>query len=340
MTDQEGPIRKPPLRRFPVRPHQLLERITPVEDLFVVSPLGAPDPINIQTWDLQIDGLVDRPITLSFDDLLQMPKRNVEAFHQCAGNPLRWDLPTRRITNVVWGGVDLAQLLSLVGVRPEARFLWSYGRDSGVYLKTPIAEYIKDLPLDAVEASGALLAYEINGRALPEEHGYPLRLVVPGYYGTNSVKWLKRLRLEVERSQGFFTVTLYNDPTPPTEAEPEGGTKPVWETAPESIIVSPEPDAKLSTETIEIWGWAWSRDEITTVRVSTDGGASWQSADVQPRSEYSWQRFSLLWRPNRPSYQTQLMSCAADRNGKVQPSTGARNEIQAVAVTIVDSTAI
>jgi DMSO/TMAO reductase YedYZ molybdopterin-dependent catalytic subunit len=339
MTNRDGPTAKQPLRRFPVRPHQLIERVTPLENLFVVAPLGAPDPIDMQTWELRIDGLVERPTVLTFNDLLQLPKREMQAFHQCAGNPLRWDFPTRRITNVVWGGVDLTLLLRLAGVRTEARFLWSYGRDSGVYLNESIDEYIKDLPLEAVEPCGALLAYELNGVPLPIEHGFPLRLVVPGHYGTNSVKWLKRLRLENERCPGFFTTTLYNDPTPPTDALPAGGTRPVWGSAPESIIVSPEPNAKLSANTVEIWGWTWAQNEISAVSVSTDAGASWQSADLEPRRGYSWQRFSLLWHPNGPPRQTQLMSCATDCKGEVQPSSGARNAIHCVAVSIGDGTA-
>jgi Oxidoreductase molybdopterin binding domain/Mo-co oxidoreductase dimerisation domain len=158
-------------------------------------------------------------------------------------------------------------------------------------------------------------------QSLPEEHGFPLRLVVPGYYATNSVKWLKRLRLADERSPGFFTTALYNDPVQPTKAEPAGGTRPVWASAPESVIVSPEPGARLGAGSIEIWGWAWAMNEVTSVAVSTDGGVSWQPADVEPRTEFSWQRFSFLWRPDRP-FQTELMSCVTHRDGAVQPPSG------------------
>lgn len=333
MTNRGMPGPNPPLRRFPTKPHQLVERVTPQEKLFVLAPLGAPE-VDLDGWRLTIDGLVDRPAVLSFSDLLEIPKRRIEAFHQCAGDPRQWDLPTRRITNVVWGGVDLADLLKRTGVKPEARFLWSYGLDSGTYFSTWVDAYLKDLPLHEVEDRGALLAYELNERPLAKEHGFPLRLVVPGYYGTNAVKWLQHLKLADERAKSLFTTTLYNDPTPPTDAEPQGGTKPVWGVAPESVIVSPPPRTRLSTDAIEIWGWAWSRDEVAEVKISTDGGTTWQSADLEPRTQASWQRFSFLWRPDHRAHETVLMSCATDRAGLTQPLSGARNAIHAVTTTI------
>lgn len=338
MTDQGMPGPNPPVRRFPTRPHQLIERVTPCEKLFVLAPLGAPE-VDVDRWRLTIDGLVDRPAVLRFSNVLEMPKRQVEAFHQCAGDPRQWDLPTRRITNVVWGGVALSDVLKSTGVKPEARFLWSYGLDSGNYFSTQVDSYLKDLPLHEIEERGALLAYELNGQPLTREHGFPLRLVVPGYYGTNSVKWLQRLELAHERAKSLFTTTLYNDPTPPTEAEPQGGSKPVWAVAPESVIVSPAPRAHVSNDIVEIWGWAWSGTEVAEVKVSTDGGATWNSADIKPRTQVSWQRFSYLWRPDRHTCEAVLMSCATDKTGLTQPLSGARNSIHAVKTTIDEDTA-
>ncbi len=325
-----------PMRHFPLRPHHLVERITPVKDLFVLSPLGAPE-VDLDTWRLTIDGMVERPLTLTFDDILQMPKRVVEAFHQCAGNPRQWNHPTRRITNLVWGGVDLAEVLSRVNIDPKARFLWSYGMDHGLYQDTAIDNYIKDLPVHEIAACGALLVYEVNGEFLPPENGFPLRLVVPGYYATNSVKWLCRLHFAEERSKGYFTTVLYNDPTPPTEAEPNGGTKPVWEIAVESVIVSPAPRTRVTAGIVDVWGWAWARDGVASVKVSADGGGTWQAADLEPQQGQSWQKFHLAWRCAREEGQAVLMSCATDRYGNCQPATGARNAIYSVPVFFGDS---
>jgi DMSO/TMAO reductase YedYZ molybdopterin-dependent catalytic subunit len=334
MANQEKAGPNPPVRRFPTRPHQLVERITPREKVFVLAPLGAPE-VNADAWRLRIDGLVDRPIILQFSDLLEMPKRTMEAFHQCAGDPRAWDAPTRRITNVLWGGVDLAPLLKMAGVQPQARFVWSYGLDSGNYFATHVDAYLKDLPLHEVEDRGVLLAYELNGEPLTREHGFPLRLVVPGFYGTNAVKWLHHIQLADERAKSLFTTTLYNDPTPPTDAEPQGGTKPVWHVAPESVIVSPAPHTRIVAASFQIWGWAWSGADVAHVDVSTDGGVTWRHADLEPRTGVSWQKFSYSWHPDRNVREAILMSRATDRAGLTQPLSGARNAIHTVKTTIV-----
>ena len=116
--------------------------------------------------------------------------------HQCCGSPLEPSVATRRVANVHWGGADLAAiLLDELEIDPRARFLWSYGLDGGDFAGTSCDWFVKDLPLARLAAGDVLLAYELNGAPLPAEHGFPLRLVVPGYYGTNSVKWLWRLQL-------------------------------------------------------------------------------------------------------------------------------------------------
>jgi DMSO/TMAO reductase YedYZ molybdopterin-dependent catalytic subunit len=128
--------------------------------------------------------------TLSYDKLRSYPKTVVEAVHQCCGNPLEPIVPTRRVANVRWGGVGLATLLEEAGVDPRARYLWSCDLDHGEIAGTPCDGFVKDLPLERLAVGGVLVAYELNGAPLPAEHGFPARLVVPGYYATNSVKWL------------------------------------------------------------------------------------------------------------------------------------------------------
>ena len=322
-----------PVRRFPLAPHQLVDELTPVRDLFVLAPLGVPQ-VEVAAWRLEIAGLIDRPRVFSFDDLRRLPKRELQAFHQCAGDPRKWDLPTRRIANVVWGGVDLASLLGEAGVQRGATFLWSYGLDHGTYRGTPVESYVKDLPLHEVPVTEALLAYEVNGQPLPPEHGYPLRLVVPGFYGTNSVKWLYRLELADRRADGLFTTHLYNDPLPATAANPHGGSRPVWEVAPESVIVSPRPNACFSNELVEIWGRAWARSGIAAVEVSADGGETWHEAELSNETQHAWQKFRLAWWPGQRRGPVVLQSRATDRNGVVQPAAGARNAIYSVSVVL------
>ena len=123
---------------------------------------------------------------------------------------------------------------------PEAKYLWSYGADYGEFGGIYHEAYVKDLPLERVP-SDVLIAYELNGAPLPTENGFPARLVVPGFYGTNSVKWLTRMTVAETRATGAFTTRWYNDPVPNAAGEDSGETVPVWSVAPESIIVSPAP---------------------------------------------------------------------------------------------------
>jgi len=314
------------VRRVPLAPHQLLEPITPQDDLFVLAHMGLPR-VEAGGWRVEIGGLVERPLSLSLDEIKRRPLRRVQSFHQCAGFPRQPDKPVRRVGNVVWGGADLGELLREAGIRDEARFVWSAGIDHGEYDGERVAEYVKDMPLARLEEGGVLLAWEVDGEALSLEHGWPLRLVVPGYYGTNAVKWLWRIELADRRPDGPFTTVFYNDPAP------GGGTRPVWEAPPEALIVAPAPGAALGSGAVEIWGRAWAAAGIERVEVSADGGASWAPADVGPRVDWSWQRFALKWTPPGPGAYT-LVPRAVDAAGAVQPLDAARNAAHRVPVTV------
>ena len=322
------------VRRMKLAPHQLTDAVTAAESLFVLAHLGIPrvDPAQ---WSLTIDGLVGGADTLSLDDLKARPKRTVEAIHQCCGNPLEPTVPTRRIVNVRWGGVDLAALLDELEIDPRARFLWSYGLDGGDFAATSCDWFVKDLPLERLGAGGVLLAYELNGAPLPAEHGFPVRLVVPGYYGTNSVKWLWRLHLADRRADGPFTTVFYNDSLSADDvAAGLPPRRPVWAIAPESIIVAPAPDAVIGVgERAEIWGWAWSFRGIAAVEVSVDGGAHFTRAVVERRRGWAWQRFSHSWQPTKRG-DVQLSVRAFEANGATQPRDGARNSIHTVPIVV------
>jgi DMSO/TMAO reductase YedYZ molybdopterin-dependent catalytic subunit len=193
--------------------------------------------------------------------------------------------------------------------------------------------YVKDLPLERVP-SDVLIAYELNGAPLPAVHGFPARLLVPGFYGTNSVKWLTRITLAAERATGAFTTRWYNDPDPDAEATNGAKTIPVWSVAPQSVIVAPTPGETRTRELAsEIWGWAWSDDGIARVDISTDGGATWSAAELEAREDRSWQRFRVLWRPVDPGA-VALCSRAASRSGATQPTSGRRNAVHRVDISI------
>jgi sulfane dehydrogenase subunit SoxC len=197
-------------RRIPLSPHQMQQRLTPTEHVIVLCHLGVAR-LDREAWSLTIDGLVERSICLRFSDLTAYPKHTVSSFHQCAGSPLQPLEPTRRISNVRWSGARLSDLLRDCRPAPQAKYLWSYGADHGTFGDIEHAAYAKDLPLERVP-SDVLIAYELNGAPLPAEHGFPARLVVPGFYGTNSVKWLNRMTLAGTRCAGGLHHALVQRP--------------------------------------------------------------------------------------------------------------------------------
>jgi len=208
-----------------VSPTQLTQRLTAVEDVLELSSMGIPD-VSPRDWTLDITGLVERVTSISFEELKRLPKQTVESVFVCSGDPRRPTVPLRRVANVKWGGVDLAALLDRAGVRPAATHLWSYGLDHGDFFGIPQHHYVKDMPLSRLAERNVLIAYEMNDAPLRPQNGFPARLVIPGFYGTNCVKWLCRLELRARRATHFMTTRLYGDPV--VENDPAGTTtKPV-----------------------------------------------------------------------------------------------------------------
>jgi DMSO/TMAO reductase YedYZ molybdopterin-dependent catalytic subunit len=319
------------IRRIPLAPHQMQDRLTRVEDTIVLCHLGLPR-IARDDWSMTIDGLLARPRTLGFADLLQYEKATVTSVHQCAGSPLEPHAPTQRVCNITWAGARLADILAACEPRSTARFVWSTGADYGDFSGVSVDAYVKDLPIERV-TSDVLLAYEMNGEPLTPEHGFPVRLVVPGFYGTNSVKWLTRMALAEDRAPGPFTTRWYNDPVPDDAAFASGRTAPVWAIAPQSIIVAPAPDARITVgNAIEIWGWAWADGGVSQVDVNVDG-SSWEPAVLEPATDRAWQRFSLSWAPRQCGAAT-LASRARTASGECQPRSGRRNAIYRVSVEV------
>jgi DMSO/TMAO reductase YedYZ molybdopterin-dependent catalytic subunit len=319
------------IRRIPLAPHQMHDRLTRVEDAIVLCHLGLPR-VTREDWSLAIDGLVTRPRTLSFAGLMQYEKVFVTSVHQCAGSPLAPSEPTQRVCNVTWGGARLADILAECEPRPTAQFVWSTGADYGDFAGVSVDAYVKDLPLERV-TSDVLLAYEMNGEPLAPEHGFPARLLVPGFYGTNSVKWLTRMTLAEGRAPGPFTTRWYNDPIENNRASAGARTIPVWAIAPQSVIVAPAPDATINvSKAIEIWGWAWADGGVSQVDVRVDDG-NWRPAQLEPASGRAWQRFTLSWMPIKRGAAT-LASRATTASGECQPASGRRNAIYRVSANV------
>ena len=157
-----------------------------------------------------------------------------------------------------------------------------------------------------------------------------MRLVVPGWFGTNMTKWLCRLSLQPDRAQRPFTTTFYNERDP---TDSNGRMRPVWRVEPNSMIVTPARDAQLEGPRIEVEGWAWSDDVISAVQVSTDGGVSWLDAIVEPRHEFSWQKFNTV--VSLSSGLHQLVARATSSSGLQQPLSGRRNHAHTIKICVM-----
>ena len=156
--------------------------------------------------------------------------------------------------------------------------------------------------------------------------------MIPGYYGTNSTKWLCCLELRDRRPDSYHTTVVYNDPD--YDADPSGTkTKPVWNLAPECIFVSHEKKCEIPNEATELWGWAWSNCPAEWVEVSVDGGEHWERANLDPANGRAWQRFAYHWEPAGPG-EYDVRCRTQDVSREIQPADYARNSVQSILMTV------
>jgi sulfane dehydrogenase subunit SoxC len=304
---------------------RLVSPITSTDDVYVIAHMGVAR-VDLPQWRLAVEGLVENPFTLDYDALTALPATEITGVLECFGNPVEPEVATRRVGNVVWRGVRLAHLLARAGVRSEARCVCAEGLDWGSFANVYSERYVKDLPLARALDPDVLVAWAMNGAPLTPEHGFPARVFVPGYFGTNAVKWLSRITLAAERPESLFTTRLYN-------RRVEGQARPVRELDVHAVMVSPADGATLAPGRHTITGWAWSAWPVRTVDVSTDGGATWRPARVVPRgADHQWQAFACEWDAAAPG-RYQLHVRAADERERVQPSAG-RNRIHSINVAV------
>jgi sulfane dehydrogenase subunit SoxC len=337
-TSKERAAIRPPLVMDPSTPFKRLgpvsrlrEFITPTEDVHVLAHLGVAR-VDPWQWRLRIDGMVERPLVFDLEELLRLPARELTAVFECYGNPLEPDVPARSVANVVWCGVPLAALLARSGVRSEATFVCLEGLDSGTFANSYCERYIKDIPVARALQDDVLIAYAMNGAPLTQKHGFPARAVVPGYFGTNSVKWLSRITLAATRPEGLFTTRLYN-----RRHVDLGGhehVEPARELDVNAVVVRPADQDRVRPGRHLVTGWAWGTSPLARVELSTDGGASWHEADVvagEPTP--TWQRFRFEWEAAVPG-PYEIRARATDSQGRTQPNAG-RNAVHAITVRVV-----
>ncbi|WP_233848930.1 molybdopterin-dependent oxidoreductase [Paraburkholderia sp. HD33-4] len=300
--------------------------MTDDDTLFVVTHMALID-VDPGAWSLQIGGMVGNPCAISLDRILALPQHDVVSVHECAGSPLTPKEARRRVGNVIWSGPRLSDVLDLCGVQAGSSYVWSEGLEWGEFAGIRDEPFVKDLPLEKALAPEVLLAVAMNGKPLGAERGGPVRLVVPGWYGTNSVKWVGKITLSDTRAPGPYTTRFYNDLTP-------AGPRPVWAIAPESVMVSPADNGLVPAgQRPDIEGWAWADAGVTRVEISVDGARKWAAAELEARRDFGWQRFTLSWTPAAGEHR---LSCRCfDAQGAGQPAASARNEVHSIVVRAV-----
>ena len=315
--------------------HLLDDEITPVDKMFVRNNGLIPDSAysqSLDSWRLTIDGAVDKALVLSFSDLLSRFK--VYQYHmvlECGGNGRAGYHPPAKgnqwtygaVACPMWTGVRLADVLAMAGVKKSAVYIGYYGSDrhiSGDPKKVPIS---RGFPISKGLDAMTLLAFQINGKPLPPEHGYPLRIVCPGYPGSASGKWLKRIWVRDKVHDGpkmeapSYSMPKY--PVAPGQNVPLSDYEIIGHMPVKSLITSPRSGTTVGSN-VEARGWAWtSAESVSRVDVTVDFGRTWQRADLKTaRNRYGWQRWRARLQIRKAGYY-EVWARATDSTGEMQP---------------------
>jgi DMSO/TMAO reductase YedYZ molybdopterin-dependent catalytic subunit len=308
----------------------LIEPITPNDRFFILTIMADPLPdIAPAEWGLSVEGHVESPFSLDYEELTALPARTVTAVVECAGNSRNAASPplpssflnNGYVGNARWRGVPLQLVLERARLRPEAHdvVLESADRGRPSFAPEEEAAFAKGIPIEKALHPDTLVVYEMNGVPLPREHGGPVRALVPGWYGTYQVKWLTRIEVLDRPFDGVFMTASWR-----VRHRDRGHVRQgmVDRVAVKSLIFTPEPATTLPVGTHTIRGAAWSGGkDIASVQVSTDGGATWQFArllEAGHESPYAWRSWELAWEVREPGSYT-LMARATDTSGAAQP---------------------
>ncbi|MDP9849142.1 sulfite oxidase [Streptosporangium lutulentum] len=311
--------------------------------------MPAVDPV---TWRLPLTGRVARPLTLDLDGLRERPRVTTRVTMECAGNGRAHLLPrpvsqpwlVEAVGTAEWTGTPLAPLLREAGLTDDAVEVVFTGSDHGIERGVE-QDYQRSLPLAEALRADVLLAYEMNGAPLPVQHGAPVRLVVPGWYGMAHVKWLREITVIDRPFDGYQQVVAYR-----LGNTPDGPGDPVTRIEPRALLIPPGfPDFMSRARFVKagqvvLEGRAWSGwAPVTGVEVSTDGGEHWSAARLEDAqaSPWAWRGWSWTWDATPGRYELSVR--ATDADGRTQPleqpwNRGgfASNLVQRVPVAVID----
>ncbi len=323
--------------------------VTPVGLHYLLTHYDIP-AVDPSSWMLRVGGLVRSELSLSLEEVSARPAVRMPVTMECAGNgrarlsprPVSQPWLLEAFGTAEWGGTPLRPILEEAGVLEDSVEVLFTGLDRGVEGGEE-QRYERSLPLAEALRDEVLLAYEINGQPLPPQHGFPLRLLVPGWYGMTSVKWLERITVIDRPFLGYQQRHSYRL----RQEEDEEG-EPLTRMLPRALMVPPGiPDFPSRQRFVEpgpclLEGRAWSGwAPIAAVQVSADGGTTWDDAELgEPAAPWAWTPWRYLWEPASPG-DVELCCRARDAAGNAQPleqrwNLGgyANNAVQRVAVTV------
>ncbi|MFE6097389.1 sulfite oxidase [Streptomyces massasporeus] len=304
--------------------------VTPPGLHYVLTHYDIPYVPDATAWRLTVGGRVRHPLSLSPERLHAYPAVTTRVTLECAGNgrallsprPVSQPWLVEAVGTADWTGVPLRLLLREAGVEPDAVDVVFTGADHGVERGVE-QDYRRSLPLGVATGDDpeVLVAHAMNGAPLPPQHGSPLRLVVPGWYGMAQVKWLRDITVLATPFTGFQQSVAYR-----IRREPGETGDPVTLIAPRALLIPPGfPDFMSRTRvvapgTVTLEGRAWSgHAPVTAVEVSTDDGATWRPADLEPDHghRWAWRRWSSVWTAAPGDHVLSVR--AHDGSGRTQP---------------------
>jgi sulfane dehydrogenase subunit SoxC len=322
--------------------------ITPVGLHYLLTHFDIPY-VDDATWSLRIGGAVERPLELTLADLKARPAKTAPVTLECAGNGRALYAPhvvsqpwlQEAVGTAEWTGTSLRPVLDEAGLARDATEVVFTGLDRGIQGEVEHL-YERSLPIPEAMRDEVMLVYAVNGRPLPPQHGFPLRVIVPGWYGMTHVKWLQSVTVVTEPFKGWQQDVAYRL----RSSEEEHG-EPVTRILPRALMVPPGfPDFLsrirfVAAGPMILAGRAWSGwGPIERVEVSVDGGETWDDAELgELRGEFAWRGWSYEW--HAEPGEVELSCRATDSTGRTQPSTAdwnydglCNNSVQRVRVVV------
>lgn len=317
-------------------PPLLDDRVTPASRLFVRNN-GIPPNVSAatdETWTLTIDGAVDNPMTLSIADLKsRFEKVTLQLQLECGGNGRKFFSPGASgnqwtfgaVGCPAWTGVRLADVLNAAGINDDAVYTAHYGADAHLSGDTEKDAISRGAPIAKALDPHNLIAWAMNGEPMPVMNGHPLRLVVPGWPGSCSQKWLTKITVRDRIHDGAkMTGASYRIPkhaVAPGTPVPDADMAIIESMPVKSLITAPATGARVGVgKSFETRGHAWAGDlDVAALDISTDFGATWRAAALErPINTYAWQHWRAAIAFDAPGYY-EIWARATDSAGHMQP---------------------